>query len=108
MNLIAKTLPGAGYEGRATTNPREALTLLDAGRTPSLIVADVVMPDLGGRQLADDLVATQPSLKVLYVSGSADEANVQGFPESGVTLLPKPFSPRQLLARVRQVLDEAC
>ena len=70
------------------------------------MITDVVMPRLGGVQLAKRLRANQPDLRVLFVSGyTADKLDAQGL-EAEEAYLPKPFTPRDLLSRVRQLLDD--
>ena len=70
-----------------------------------LLVTDVIMPGLNGRQLADRLAKERPSLKVLYTSGyTADVITLQGSLEPGMEYLPKPFGAAQLSAKVREVL----
>lgn len=73
-----------------------------------LLVTDVVMPDIGGRELADAIRETWPNIAVLYVSGYMDDAvgryGVQG---SRDAFLQKPFTPLALAHKVREVLDEA-
>jgi PAS domain S-box-containing protein len=70
-----------------------------------LLVTDVIMPGLNGRQLADRLAKERPGLKVLYTSGyTADVITLQGSLEPGMEYLPKPFGAAQLSAKVREVL----
>jgi PAS domain S-box-containing protein len=71
-----------------------------------LLVTDVVMPRMSGRQLADLLAREWPEIRVLFVSGHADEAITRyGVPEAGGAFLQKPFNPVQLARKVREVLD---
>ena len=73
-----------------------------------LLVTDVVMPQMGGRELADRLRTRRRETKVLYVSGYTDDAILhQGVLETGTAFLPKPFTAAALAHKVRQVLDGA-
>ena len=72
----------------------------------SLLIADVVLPEMGGRDLAERLALTRPEMQVLYVSGYTDDAIVHhGVLEPGIAFLEKPFTPADLARRVRKVLD---
>jgi len=70
------------------------------------VLTDVVMPKLGGRELVTRLLKRHPHLSVLYMSGYTEDAlGARGVLEAEAILLAKPFTPQQLVARVRQVLD---
>ena len=87
--------------------PVEAAEIAHRNAEPiHLLVTDVVMPGMGGRELAAALLARRPGLRLLYISGYTDDAIVRhGVLEAGMALLPKPFTPDALAAKVREVLD---
>jgi DNA-binding response OmpR family regulator len=86
--------------------PVEALRI--AGTTTEsidLLITDVVMPAMNGLALAERLLADRPDMKVLYMTGySAEVVLAHGTPQPGA-LIEKPFTPRELSARVREVLE---
>jgi CheY-like chemotaxis protein len=85
----------------------EAVSLVWSFRSPiHLIVTDVVMPRMGGRETVESLAPRLPGAKVLYMSGYTDEAIVHhGELEAGIPFLGKPFTPDTLLRKVRQAID---
>jgi len=105
--LIEDVLASEGYSVFRANNGEEALELVKSRCLEfDLLLTDVVMPKMGGPELARQLQEERPGLKVLYASGYTDNALMsRGALEEGVDLLPKPFSPRVLLQRVREVLD---
>jgi CheY-like chemotaxis protein len=98
-----------GYVVLEASNGSAALALAaEHGGRIDLLLSDVVMPGMGGRELADQLVQLRPEMKVLFVSGYTDDTLLQqGTLGPGIHLLQKPFTPLSLARRVRQVLDSA-
>ncbi len=105
-NLASSILEGYGYTVLSAGNGEEALQLLnDSTRVPHLLVTDVVMPKMGGKELSDRIKAIHPGTRVLFMSGYTDNAIVdQGVLKAGVLYLPKPFTPKGLARKVREVL----
>jgi PAS domain S-box-containing protein len=102
---VARLLSDLGYEVVPADGPEEALRLA-AGRTVDLLVTDVVMPMMNGRQLAERLLADRPELKVLYMSGYTDDAVIaRGVIEAGTAFLQKPFGGDRLAQKIRELLD---
>ena len=108
-NLITQFLRDGGYKVLVASDGQQALKV--AGEWPEridLLLTDVVMPLLGGQELAAKLLAKYPALTVLFMSGYTNSALLhQGAMEDGKSFLQKPFSPDLLLVRVREVLDRA-
>jgi DNA-binding response OmpR family regulator len=98
-----------GYTVLAASNGPVALELAaSCGREIQLLVTDVVMPQMSGSELGEQLVAQRPGLKVLYVSGYAESTVMQhGLSELGSRFLHKPFTLKALTAKIRELLDSA-
>jgi CheY-like chemotaxis protein len=105
--LAAEVLERHGYRVVAAENGERALELADARDGPiHLLLTDVVMPRMSGRELAEKLLVSRPDTKVLFMSGYTDDAIVQhGVLEEGTEFLQKPFTRDALTVRVREVLD---
>ncbi len=106
-SLTQEILKSYGYRVLVAANSREALSLCENLKEPiDLLVTDVVMPEMSGRQLADCLTQSRPDLKVLFMSGYTDEAIMQHrVLESERHFLQKPFTSIALARKVREVLD---
>ena len=107
--LALLILKNNGYRLLEASGGPEALELSRRHAGPiDLLLTDVIMPEMTGRELADRLRESRPSIKVLYVSGyTADVIGREGVLEKGVDYLPKPFTPADLAAKVREVLGQA-
>ena len=107
--LARDILHQQGYTVLEAADGDEALRVgREHGGPIHLLVTDVVMPQMGGRELADRLRAGRSETKVLYVSGYTDDAILhQGVSETGTAFLAKPFTAAALAHKVRQVLDAA-
>lgn len=105
LALIA--LQSYGYLVLEAAQGREALALFESHRARiDLLVTDMVMPEMSGRELANRLIEQAPDLKVLFVSGYTDDGLAQpGLDSSRIGFLPKPYSPEELAERVRAVLQ---
>jgi PAS domain S-box-containing protein len=106
-SLIVTILEAHGFRVVSAGDGEQALALAEACAGPiDLLLTDVVLPAMNGRQLAERLQERRPATKVLFTSGySEDVIANRGVLKAGVAYLPKPFSKNSLLAKVREVLD---
>ena len=106
-DLARQVLESQGYTVIEARSPNVALNLAQQhSNTVHLLLTDVVMPQMSGRELADRLVGPRSSMRVLYMSGYTDDAvTSHGVLDSDVALLQKPFTPEVLVRKVRDTLD---
>jgi CheY-like chemotaxis protein len=107
--LAAEVLEGLGYRVLVAVDGKDALRVAQGAKGPiDLLLTDVIMPGLSGREVAARLAPARPGLHVLFMSGYTDEAIAHhGVLEPGMRLLNKPFTPDQLAQAVAHALDEA-
>jgi two-component system, cell cycle sensor histidine kinase and response regulator CckA len=105
--LIEMVLEDSGYSVLAVEHGAEAIALSENADQPiDLLVADLNLPDMNGRELAQRVRVNRPEMKLLYMSGYGDTAISElGIVPDGMLFLPKPFSPSVLAAKVRELLD---
>jgi CheY-like chemotaxis protein len=106
--LARRVLEASGYVVHEARNGREGLALCEAHEGPiDLLVSDVVMPELGGRELAEAAVKVRPGLKVMFMSGHTQDVVLKEGVQKGTAFLQKPFTPSGLAQKVRETLDSA-
>jgi len=105
-NLVCVMLVQNGYKVLEARDGQHALRVCEAHPEPiQLVLTDLVMPHMRGAELAERLRLARPGLRILLMSGYADEPVVQRLGRGSVAFLPKPFTSVELVERVRQVLD---
>jgi CheY-like chemotaxis protein len=105
--LVSEYLSARGYEVLDAADGQQALDIaaVHAGKI-QLLITDVVMPRLSGRELAARLTAARPDLKVLYISGYTDDSVFRhGVLQGGMDFMQKPFNLKALAAKIREVLE---
>ncbi|MEO5988932.1 MAG: ATP-binding protein [Candidatus Eisenbacteria bacterium] len=107
LNLASRVLEAQGYVVLGASGPGEAIRVAQENKGAiDLLVTDVIMPEMNGRDLAVTLLASHPTLKCLFISGyTADVIARHGVLKDGVHFLQKPFSISDIAAKVRDALD---
>jgi len=107
LNMVTMLLQKQGYTVLAANSPGEATRLVSEHTGEiDLLITDVIMPEMNGKDLAHNLMSRNPKLKCLYMSGyTADAISQHGVLEEGVHFIHKPFSLPVLAVKVRKVLD---
>ena len=108
VRQLARTiLEGRGFQVLTAPSGPEALEILSReGQPIDLLLTDIVMPQMSGKQLAENAVRLRPGLKIVFISGyESDAVETQGAMPPGALSLPKPFNPYDLVRAVRSALD---
>ncbi|MGJ7551466.1 response regulator [Pseudomonas alloputida] len=104
-DLLCQSLQDEGYPCRSVSNASEALLLLRSAQVIDLLISDVGLPGMNGRQLAEIARTLRPQLPVLFITGYAETAMArEGFLAPGMQLICKPFELKQLQAQVADML----
>ncbi|HEU4763937.1 MAG TPA: ATP-binding protein, partial [Gemmatimonadales bacterium] len=104
--LMDRALRALGYQVMTAAEPKEALARVAEAPAVDLLVTDVVMPGMGGRELATRIREAHPTLRVLFISGYTEDVVLrQGERRERDAFLAKPFTPSDLATRVRELLD---
>ena len=107
QELLETFLSHYGYKVLMASNGKQGIELFRKHKkTIRLVISDVIMPEVSGKKLAEAITADKPDMPLLFISGYTDDViNRQGVPENGAYFLSKPFSPDELVAKVREMLD---
>jgi len=106
-HLVSRMLKSRGYTVLAASDGTDALRQVESHRGPiDMLITDVVMPGMSGREVTQRVTTLRPQVTVLYLSGYTDDAIVRhGMLEPGIAFLQKPFSADVLARKIREVLD---
>jgi PAS domain S-box-containing protein len=105
--LATTVLRDRGYIVREARNGAEALSLIRAGSPFDLVLTDVIMPRMSGRELYNQIKVIKPEVKVLFMSGYTDDAlAIHGVLDPSLSFLEKPFTPSRLAHKVRETIDD--
>ncbi|MBI2835257.1 MAG: PAS domain S-box protein [Acidobacteria bacterium] len=107
--IMKRALTMSGYRVLEAQNGEEAVRLAEQHHDDiPLLITDVIMPGMTGRDVADWLMPLRPEMRVLYISGYSEDAiSRHGVLSAQASFLQKPFTPQQLLQRIREMLDGA-
>ena len=104
--LVSEVLNELGYKFVEAADGTEAVPILESGQRIDLLISDVGLPGMNGRQLAEIARQFRPGLKVLFITGYAEHAAVRaGFLDEGMQMITKPFAFDHLTAKVREMIE---
>ncbi|EKG39211.1 hybrid sensor histidine kinase/response regulator [Pseudomonas syringae] len=104
-SLIVEVLSELGYQAREAADAQEAIPILESRQRIDLMISDVGLPGMNGRQLADLGQLRRPGLKVLLATGYAEGSNVSGYLAPNMEIITKPFAIDTLAKKIREMLN---
>lgn len=105
--LIVEVLNELGYSAIEASDGARGLEILQSDRKIDLLITDIGLPELNGRQVADGGRVSRPDLKILFMTGYAENAALaSGFLEPGMAMITKPFAMEALASRIREIIEE--
>ncbi len=104
-SLIVEVLGELGYQTLEAANAQEAIPLLESRQRIDLMISDVGLPGMNGRQLADLAQTQRSGLKVLLVTGYAEGSNVSGYLAANMEIITKPFAIEALANKISEMLS---
>ena len=103
--LVVDVLEELGYRALEAVDGPSGLQILQSKRRIDLLITDIGLPGLNGRQLADAARTRRPDLKVLFMTGYAENATIaNGFLDPGMSMMTKPFAIDALATRIRSII----
>jgi two-component system, cell cycle sensor histidine kinase and response regulator CckA len=109
LQMIKRMLERSGYRVFAASTPGEAMNIINSpeGETVRLLITDVIMPEMDGKELAGKVLSVYPGIKCLFMSGyTANVIAHHGVLDQGIAFISKPFSGKDLTEKIRKVLKE--
>ena len=103
--LVVEVLSDLGYRALEATDGPSALTILQSSQRIDLLITDIGLPRVNGRQVADAARVVRPGLKVLFMTGYAESAANSEFLEKGMQIIAKPFTMDKLAVKIRETLE---
>jgi CheY-like chemotaxis protein len=103
--LVVEVLTDLGYRALEATDGPAALNILQTAQRIDLLITDIGLPRVNGRQVADAARVLRPGLKVLFMTGYAESAATSGFLEKGMEIITKPFTMDKLAVKIRETLE---
>jgi CheY-like chemotaxis protein len=106
QHMMKRILKDQGYNVLTAVNGTEALRYLERDKHIDMVITDVIMPKMGGWELSEEILKKMPGMPIMFMSGYTEDLTVNDkIAKTNRTFLSKPFTPRELLGRVRKILD---